>query len=229
MPRSGAWGEVVSGGGHEGSRNSLAPATLAPMSAPEPTDVRILDRAAEHIRRFGPGRTTVTAIAHELGMSHANVYRYYPSKAGLLEAVTGLWLKPLEAALHEIADGPDPADDKLERMLGLLGQGYRRKLDEDAPLFDLFVAAMVAGEGVARKHRNRVQAVIGRVLEDGIGAGAFAQQDQRRAMALIFDLLHRFIHPVAIGLDRQAPRGQLDQRFERAVRLTLRALAQGRI
>ncbi len=199
------------------------------MSAPEPTDARILDRAAEHVRRFGPARTTVTAIAQDLGMSHANVYRYYPSKSGLLEAVTGVWLKPIEAALHEIADGPDPADDKLERMLGLLARAYRRKLDEDAPLFDLFVAATTAGDGVARKHRNRVQAEIGRVIEDGMGAGAFAAQDQRRAMALVFDLLHRFIHPVSVSLDRDAPRVQLDQRFERAARLTLRALAQGRI
>jgi AcrR family transcriptional regulator len=197
------------------------------MSVHEPTETRILDLAAQHIRRFGPGRTTVTAIAGDLGMSHANVYRYYPSKAALLEAVTGAWLRPIESALHDIADGPDPADDKLERMLGALARFYRRKLDDDVRIFDLYIRAIEAGHGVARKHRNRVQSEIARVIEDGMGAGAFPTQDQRRAMALVFDLLHRFIHPVCVGLDRDVPRSQIDARFERAVGLTLRALAQG--
>ncbi len=197
------------------------------MPQHETTETRILTEAAEHLRRYGPGRTTVTAIAEALGMSHANVYRYYPSKAAMIEAVSEVWLRPIESTLHDIADGPDPADDKLERMLGALGRAYRSKLEDDPRIFALFATAMSEGQAVARRHRTRIQAEMGRVVEDGLGAGAFTAQDQRRAMALIFDVLHRFIHPVSVALDRTLPRGQIDIRFERAVRLTLRALAQG--
>ena len=48
-------------------------------------------------------------------MTHANVYRYFPSRAALVDAVVDVWLKATERRLAEIADGPDPADDKLER------------------------------------------------------------------------------------------------------------------
>ena len=38
----------------------------------------------------------------------------------------------------------------------------------------------------------------------GIAAGSFAMTERRRAMSLVFDATHRFIHPVALRLDRDA-------------------------
>ena len=74
-------------------------------------------------------------------MTHANVYRYFPSKAALADAVTADWLKPLEAELAQVADAPDPADDKLERMLMAIASTQRDKLEADPNLFDLYVSA----------------------------------------------------------------------------------------
>ena len=60
-------------------------------------------------------------------------------------------------------------------------------------------------------------------------AGAvFRQGDLRRAIALVFDGLHRFLNPVAIQLDRDLPREQSDARCERLTAVIVRALA-GRI
>jgi len=191
---------------------------------PEQTDARILRTAAEHIRKFGLARTTVVGVAAECGMSHANVYRYFPSKNSLIDALTDHWLKPLEAGLHEIADGPDPADDKLERILTALKSAYRNKAETDPNLFAVFAEAVEAGRATARRHRNRVQSEIQRVVEEGMGGGVFRAGDQRRAIALVFDGLHRFIHPVSIRLDRDIPREQIDARFERLTRVVLRAL-----
>jgi AcrR family transcriptional regulator len=57
------------------------------------------------------------AIAEAAGMTHANVYRYFPSKEALIDAVVDAWIKSVETRLTDIADGPDPSDDKLERMV----------------------------------------------------------------------------------------------------------------
>lgn len=195
------------------------------MEAP---DRRILDIAAAHIRRFGLRRTTVVAIADEAGMSHANVYRYFPSKQALLEAVTDHWLKPLEAGIREIGDGPDPAYDKLERILGAVQSTYRNKLENDPNIFAVFVEATEKGRSVARRHRGRLQAELQRTIEDGMSSGVFASGDQRRALALVFDALHRFIHPAAIRMDADVPRGQYNGRFERVVRLVMGGLTRGR-
>ncbi len=191
----------------------------------EPTDARILQIAAEHVRKYGLARTTVVSIAAEAGMSHANVYRYFPSKQALVDALTDHWLKPIEAGLHDIADAPDPADDKLERIVSAVYRAYRNKAEVDPNLFKIFAEAMEQGRGTARRHRGRLQSEIQRVVDEGMAGGVFRQGDLRRAVALVFDGLHRFMHPVVIRLDRDVPREQMDARFERLAGVVLRALA----
>ena len=62
---------------------------MARRAQPEPVDARLLKIAAAHIRRHGIAKTTIVSIAAEAGMSHANVYRYFPSKWALFEALPG--------------------------------------------------------------------------------------------------------------------------------------------
>jgi AcrR family transcriptional regulator len=194
------------------------------MASAEPSDVRILQVAVEHVRRFGASRTTVVGIAAEAGMSHANVYRYFPSKLSLMEALTEQWLRPLEVGLHEIADAPDPADDKLERIVSAVYRTYRNKVETDPNLFAIFAESIERGRAVGRRHRARLQTEITRVVDEGMASGVFRHTDQRRTVALVFDGLHRFLNPIPIKLDRDVPREQFDARFERLTAVMLRAL-----
>lgn len=191
----------------------------------ESADTRILDLAAEHVRRHGLERTTVVSIAREAGMSHANVYRYFPSKEALVDAVSAHWLRSVERGLHDIADAPDPADDKLERLLVAVHRAYRKKLDTDPNVFRLFTSAVAEGRGVARKHRTRLQGEIAHILEEGMGGGTFQVTDPRRALAYVFDSAHRFIHPVCVSMDAEVQAIQIEHRFERIVGVILRVLA----
>jgi AcrR family transcriptional regulator len=200
----------------------------ARAALPEAVESRLVAIAADHVRRFGAQRLTVVGVAADAGMTHANVYRYFPSKAALLEEISAAWLRPLEAKLREAADGADPAYDKLERMLLALHRAYREKLDADPALFDLLIDSLVKERASARKHRARVQSEMQQVVEEGVASGAFAMADRRRALALVFDASHRFIHPVALRLDRDTPAAAMAQRFERVVSMTLRALRTGR-
>ena len=195
----------------------------------ERTETRILDIAAAHIRSAGEKRLTVVAIAETAGMSHANIYRYFASKAALIDAVTGQWLAPLEASLRSTAEGPDPATDKLERLLATVYRAYRDKLEADEYGFRLFARAVETGRAVARRHRGRLQSEVQRAIDQGVSGGEFLMRDQRRAASLVFDALNRFTHPCAMVLDKDVPRAALDQRFETMVRLAVRALRSGRV
>jgi len=53
---------------------------------------RILDAADALLQRLGPARMGVVDVARALGMSHANVYRHFDSKAALRDAVVERWL-----------------------------------------------------------------------------------------------------------------------------------------
>jgi AcrR family transcriptional regulator len=197
--------------------------------ASEPADLRILDLAAEQVRQLGASRLTIVSVAREAGMSHGNVYRYFPSKEALFDAISDQWLKPIEAGWRMIADAPDPAFDKLERIVVSAHRSYRDKLETDPHLFDLYCRSVEEGRSTARKHRNRLQSDVQRVLEEGMAGNLFDVADQRRALALVFDTLYRFMSPISIRLDREVPRAQMDGRCERCVRLTLRILSSGRI
>ena len=194
----------------------------------ESNEARLVEIAKAHVRKFGHARLTVVGVAAEAGMTHANVYRYFPSKAALIDEVVASGLRQLEARLREAAEGADPAYDKLERMLMAVHRDYRGKLDSDPELFDLLVDALMRNRPSARKHRSRVQSEIQRVYEEGVAASAFAMADRHRAMSLIFDAAHRFIHPVALRLDRDASPHAVATRFETVLAITLRALRTGR-
>jgi AcrR family transcriptional regulator len=201
---------------------------LPPKPPEETVESRILEAARAHVRKFGAARATVVGIAGDCGMTHANVYRYFSSKAELLEEITASWLRPLEARLREAAEGADPADDKLERMLLAIHRAYRHQLESDPELFDLLIDALAKERASARKHRSRLESEIQRVVEEGIASGAFAFADRRRALSLIYDATHRFIHPLSLRLDRLAPAAALASRFETVLSLVLRALKTGR-
>lgn len=203
-------------------------ATLSPASTPpQSQDARILATAAEHVRRHGIARTTVVSVAREAGMTHANVYRYFPSKAALADAVTADWLKPLEAELAQVADAPDPADDKLERMLMAIASTQRDKLEADPNLFDLYVSAHEENRVVSRKHRQRVRMLVERVIEEGVGAEVFTLRRPEKGVTLVLDAVFRFTHPPAVRLDKDIPRRVLDDRLSTAVKLVLRGLKGG--
>ncbi len=190
-------------------------------------DARLLVVAAGHVRRFGANRVTVVGVAGEAGMTHANVYRYFPSKVALLDAVAGAALRPIETLLADIAAAPDPADDKLERMILGLWRAYRDFLEADRNIFDVYVTAVATSRGLARKHRGRVRTLFERVVDEGVATGAFEPRDRERALSLLTDTFYRFTHPAAIRLDADLPRASLDMRLASAVRVVLRALASG--
>ncbi|KQQ12188.1 TetR family transcriptional regulator [Methylobacterium sp. Leaf123] len=208
------------------SSRLTGPAARA-RSTPVSTDARLLAIATEHLTRLGPKRVTVVAVAAEAGMTHANVYRYFPSKDALLDAVAGRWLRDLETELAGIADAPDPADDKIERFVSALASAQSEMLTREPNLFAVHLDATVASRPIARRHRVRLRALVERVVEEGIGTGVFAARDRERAIAVIFDASYRFTHPVAIQHDADVPRDLLDARLGAVIQSIQRALRTG--
>jgi AcrR family transcriptional regulator len=210
-------------------RKALATSRSPGRAGPEPADARLLAIAADHLRRRGPRQVTVVAIAEAAGMTHANVYRYFPSKAALIDAVAGRWLKALEALAAEITDAPDPADDKLERLILALARAHRDLLAQDRHLFDVYCAATESSRALVRKHRARLRQLIEQVLDEGIATGKFDPHDRDKALAFVADAVHRFINPVAVRLDADMPRDLFDQRLGTMIRVILRALADASV
>ncbi|WP_445501097.1 TetR/AcrR family transcriptional regulator [Microvirga sp. G4-2] len=197
--------------------------------ADAPADSRLLAIASDQLKHFGPKHVTVVSIAEAAGMTHANVYRYFASKAALIDAVAGQWLRQLEATIAEIADSPDPADDKLERLIQAWARAHRKLLKEDRHLFDVYCSATETSRALVRKHRSRMRVLIERVLDEGMVTGKFDPRDRERALHFISDAVYRFINPLTVRLDAEVPQDILDQRLAAMIRVILRSLEIGTI
>lgn len=193
----------------------------------ESIEARILASALSHIRRDGVKRMAIVRVASDIGMVHANVYRYFPSKAALADRIVSDWLRGIERRLTDIAQAPDPANDKLERFLTYLGRAYHEKAESDANVFAIFADASEAGEDLATRHRKRVRELLSQVLEEGMGTRVFAMPDVRRLERLVLDTMHRFIDPHAVRRSAVKPTtlASFDLRRDRVIRILIQGMA----
>src|SRR3954462_5164187 len=82
------------------NRNLLLRQALAPEGAPpDETTERILAGAVEHAEDFGMRRFTMDDVARRVGVSRVTVYRYFPKKDRLIEAVL---LREMRRFLREV-------------------------------------------------------------------------------------------------------------------------------
>ncbi len=172
---------------------------------------------------------TVVAVAADAGMTHANVYRYFPSRTALLDAVAGRWLREVEAALAGIADAPDPVEDKLERLVQALAGAQRRALRGDPHVFAVHRQATLEARPLARRHRARLRQLVEGVVDEGAAGFAFELRDRDRAVVLVFDALHRFTHPICVEMDAEMPTDLWEARLATTLKVVLRALRLDRL
>ncbi len=198
-----------------------------PIPPGAPADSRLLAIAAQQLKAHGARAVTVVGVAREAGMTHANVYRYFPSKTALMDAVAGQWLKSLEVLLASIADAPDPADDKLERLILAIATAHRDLLAQNPHLFDVYVEAVETSRALVRKHRARLRQLTERVIDEGVSTGVFDPRDRDRSIAFVTDAAFRFINPVTVRLDAEMPRDVFELRLAAVIRAVQRVLATG--
>src|SRR5499426_2131735 len=94
-----------------------AQANLQAKARPDDTRARIMDTAEALFRRLGFAKTAVADIAAELKMSPANVYRFFPSKNAIVQALCQRCLSELETKIWAVARSRDPAPQRLQRLV----------------------------------------------------------------------------------------------------------------
>lgn len=79
---------------------------------------RIVEATASCVERFGPGKTTLSDVASELGVTRQTVYRYYANLAELLGAVAQAGLEDFVGRMERhLATFTTPADVAIESVV----------------------------------------------------------------------------------------------------------------
>ncbi|WP_325052816.1 TetR/AcrR family transcriptional regulator [Sinorhizobium meliloti] len=115
---------------------------------------RIQEVAEEHFRRIGHHKTSVADIASELGMSRANIYRFFPSRDAIRESICRRVLNGTAELALTIARRSTPPSEKLKELLTAVHHQNKTKLLHDRQMHDLIVAAMQENRPVIKVHAD---------------------------------------------------------------------------
>jgi AcrR family transcriptional regulator len=159
------------------------------------TPERILEATEEVLRRYGLAKATVVDVARALDVSHGSVYRHFPSKASLRQAVAKRWLDRANAPLEKIAEASGPAPARLEKWFRTMFEIKYKKVCEDPEMFATYLTLAREACVVVQAHKERLVGQVAHILADGVKQGAFQVADVNVAARAVFDATIRYHHP----------------------------------
>ena len=170
-----------------------------PKTRPDDTSERIMQTAEVLFRRLGFAKTAVADIAAELKMSPANVYRFFPSKNAIVEAICKRSLAEIEEQAWRIARSKAPAGERIERLiLGILAF-HKENLITEHRVNDMVLAAIEHSWDTIRAHKETMGSVVELIIRDGVAAGEFEPVEPRLTAGLIMRSVVCFTHPLMLG------------------------------
>jgi AcrR family transcriptional regulator len=163
----------------------------------EPLEADTIVSATEEVlRRHGPEKTTVLDVARLLGVSHGSVYRHFPSKAALREAVIRRWLdRARDDLATAVQDSGLAPPDRLRGLLAAMFAAKWAKAREDPELFATFRVLAAEHSTVSSAHVDFLLSQIRTIVIDGIASGDFAAGEPEVIARAIFNATSRFHDP----------------------------------
>jgi AcrR family transcriptional regulator len=159
------------------------------------TPERILEATEEVLRRYGLAKATVVDVARALDVSHGSVYRHFPSKASLRQAVAKRWLDRANAPLQKIAETTGHAPARLEKWLRTMIDIKYKKVCEDPEMFATYLTLAQEACEAVKAHKERLVDQVAHIISDGVKQGAFQVADAKVAARAVFDATTRYHHP----------------------------------
>lgn len=200
------------------------PGALAPAPDSSATRELILVAASARLLHYGYHKTTMAEIAEDAGMSAANLYRYFANKLELAAACATRTMNERLDRLRRIAERSEtpPVERLVDYALGIIEHSH------DLSSSETRVGELV--DTITREHPEIVedkmathQALIERILADGVTRGEFVIDDLPRAARDVYSAFIVFDVPVFIGF---FSREEFESRARGIVSLLVRGLSR---
>ena len=164
----------------------------------EATRGAIVATAERLFRSMGYQKTAVADIARALGMSPANVYRFFPSKAAINEAIAARIVGALGDRAWAIARSAAPAADRIRGIFQVLQRSTMELAFREERMHDMIAAAMDEHWGVIKEHVRTIETALRHVVMDGQADGSFARMDPDATARLLHATMISFCHPTLV-------------------------------
>jgi TetR/AcrR family transcriptional regulator, repressor for uid operon len=134
------------------------------MSGAPTTSEAILAAARRTIRARGPEKLSISAVAAEAGVSRPTVYRWFPTKALLLGAITAHEVEQFDLGLQTLADEHGDPGARLDAALRYLVTYLDETLGPDAIRVDADFALQGLNDSLP-SHVTSLADVLGDALD----------------------------------------------------------------
>jgi TetR/AcrR family transcriptional regulator, repressor of the ameABC operon len=185
------------------------------------TRERIMVKADELFRQFGFGKTTVADIAQELGMSPANIYKFFSSKEAIIQASADRNLVALTEAVHRHMAASGAALDRIEKVLLTVYRHTTDILRNERQVFKLMIVAYEQKWDCVGAFDKFLLQTLAKLVREGMSTREFKSGDALATAHVLFDCLILIRTP---HLYQQEGRELNEKRIREMVRFLGRSL-----
>ncbi len=182
---------------------------------------RILDSADRLFRHYGYAKTNVADIARDLGMSPANIYRFFASKVEIHQAICGRMLAAVYQMACQILRAEGSATERLRRFIHAQHRLTVETMLDQEKVHEMVIVALERDWHVIEKHIDRLHDLMAEVIAEGIASGEFAKQDPQIAARCFGAATATLCHPQMVSQCANKPNRAT---FEELTEYALKAL-----
>jgi AcrR family transcriptional regulator len=159
---------------------------------------RIVQAAIRLHREIGFKKTTVADIARGASMSPANVYRFFPSKQAIEEAVVADLFEHVSAAATFAARGGS-ALERLTAALRAISQLHEHRLKTDSRQHELVAAAVGENWAVALSYADRIRGLVRAIIAAGQASGELRPGSSMAMTCCLLEAMDGYLNPSRIN------------------------------
>lgn len=161
--------------------------------------VSVLEAAKAQVRRFGESKTNMVDIARAMGISHAALYRYYPSKSAVMDAIVQEAMRDEEEMATAYLEAQTPASGRLLAMLLELHRRKRERFVADREIYDLYRRILAERPDIIAAYSERMTALIQRLIQQAVERDEWTVNDTGKAAGVVRDAVTTYLHPTFVG------------------------------
>lgn len=167
----------------------------------------ILEAATALVRRLGEGKTNMVDIGRALGVSHAALYRFFPSKSAVMDAIVQAAMDEEEELAAKWLEAEGPAGERLLLMILDIHHRKRARFTGDREIHDLYRRILVERQDMVIAYAQRITRLIQTLIAQAVDRGEWQVDDVAQAASVVRDAVTAFVHPqlLAQAIEANAP------------------------
>jgi AcrR family transcriptional regulator len=173
--------------------------------------LRIVQAAVRLHSEIGFRKTTVADIARTASMSPANVYRFFPSRQAIEEAVVADLFEPISTAAT-LAARSGSAPERLTAALRTISLLHEHRLKNDSKQHELVAAAVRENWAVALSYAERIWGLLRGIIAAGQASGELRQGSPMAMTCCLLEAMDGYLNPSRI--DATTVRPTFDQMMD---------------